>query len=143
MLETKLNYEWAIRLIRETYQAALDGYPEVMKDSLGAFTTWANVALLGYPDRGTTDDDVVSERVRTPSDRSPSAVLGASGFQIARSHQLVWRDHPYSFAVNVAGFPVLDFQAHTHDVEVPARSSAHCIPDGLRSGSGDRGCRKA
>jgi len=47
MLDTVLNYEWAVRLIRVTAETVRDiGDAECMKEGLEQFETWANENLL-------------------------------------------------------------------------------------------------
>jgi hypothetical protein len=46
------------------------------------------------------------------------SVLTLGQLRILRHTSLCWRDHPRGFDVKLFGFPVADFQAHAHDVEL-------------------------
>ena len=44
--------------------------------------------------------------------------LGPRGVTLEALQFLVWRDHPHSIPLRIGGFPIVDFCAHSHDIDV-------------------------
>lgn len=63
------------------------------------------------------DEESFGVRLNLPPNIA-SANLSPRGVTLEALHHLVWRDHSHSIPLRIGGFPIVDFCAHSHDIDV-------------------------
>jgi hypothetical protein len=86
-------------------------------EALASRTARGGVVVAVFDATKRFDEESFGVLLNLPTDFALEG-LGPRGVMLEALHRLIWRDHPHSIPLRIGGFPIVDFCAHSHDINV-------------------------